>query len=167
MSGKRNVIIKVRVYPEQAERWRTAAIKAGATDLSTFIRDLVDEEIQWEAFSQEEMLEAQRALNLALTQTLPVEEVQLRGFLGKQTEAYERSGSVTITNDPVFSNGDQIAEVAELADAPDSSPGSLGSEGSTPSLGTIIAAIPDGVVCPRKFTHRAGVYCTACGFTPE
>lgn len=188
MTEQKTVVLKVRVTPDQADRWRKASVKAGAKDLSTFIRDLVEEEIQWEPVSQEEMLEAQRALNDALTQTLE-SPPRLKGFLGEVTQPVEcgpetpevagsipalpmRGGAAAAQGphkpkDEGSSPSPAIAEVAKLADAPDSSPGSLGSEGSTPSLGTITAAIPDGVVCPRKFTHRAGVYCTACGFTPE
>lgn len=131
MSVKRDIVLKVRVTADEKERWVRASQKAGARDLSTFIRETIEEEIQWEPVDPEQAAEVLKDVFGA--------EVKVDGVL--QTR---------IGDTP-------LAEVAELADAPDSNPGEETREGSTPSLGT---------VCPRKFTHVPGVYCTACGTTP-
>lgn len=178
----KTVVLKVRLEPEKAERWRTAAVQAGAKDLSTFIRETVDERIS-------------SAIPPIIT-AVPLGEVTQPVECGSETPevagsipALPMRGGAEAAQGPHkpkvegSSPSPAIAEVAEQADAPDSSPGSLGSEGSTPSLGTSerggvevahqgnsspddAGSIPAPASCPRKFTHKAGVYCTACGHTP-
>lgn len=158
MTAQKTVVLKVRLEPEKAERWRTAAVQAGAKDLSTFIRETVDERIS-------------SAIPPIIT-AVPLGEVTQPVECGSETPevagsipALPMRGGAEVAQGPHKpkvegsspSPAIPHAEVAKLADAPDSSPGSLGSEGSTPSL---------GIKCPRSFTHKAGAYCTACGRTP-